>query len=73
MYVLSVDSTGYMPHLPHVSPETLLQSLLDLLEYLLVLEDVTMCEVTRHFGEAMCLEDIQELKCFLGKSKTGIN
>ena len=71
--VLSVHSTGCRPHLPHFSPEMLLQSLLDLLEYLLVLEDVTMCEDTRHFGEVMGLEDIQELKCFHFKSKTDIN
>ena len=73
VYVLSVHSTGCMPHLPHYSPETLLQSLLDLLEYLLVLEHIELCEDTRHFGEAMGLDDIQELKCFHFKSKTGIN
>ena len=73
VYVLSVHSTGCMPYLLHFSPETLVQSLLDLLEYLFVLEHVKMCEDTRHFGEGMGLEDIQEPKHLHFKSKTGIN
>ena len=73
MYVLSVHSTGCMPHLPHLGPETLLQSLLDFIEYLLVLEHIEMCEDTHNFGEAMGMEGIQELKCFHFKSETGIS
>ena len=67
--MLSVHSTGCMPHLPHFSPETLLQSLLDFLEYLLALEHIEMCEVTRHFGEAMGLEDIQEYHVSISNPK----
>ena len=71
--VLRAHNTGCLSHLLHFSPETLLQSLLDLLEGLLVPEHVKMCEDTHHLGEAVGLEDIQELKCFYFKSKTGVN
>ena len=74
MYTIIINNiivcTAY---LLHFSPETLLQSLLDLLEGLLVLERVEMCEDTHHLGEAMGLQDVQELKCLHFKSKTGIN
>ena len=60
-------------YLINFCPESLFEFLLGLSQSLCAVEHIKMGEDTHHLGETVCLEDVQELKCFHLKTKAGIN
>ena len=60
-------------YLIYLCPEPLLQPLLGLAKCLLRVEHVQVSQNTHHLGEAVDLQDVEELKCLHLKSKAGVH